>query len=233
MEKHPAWFKKSLAPSDTLMAPIYDIRLKRTFLEFIPLELCSEEGLRKTSSCPCLLLDAPKSEAEERTDTMESLPEVVAAEVASTVSTHSTLRDRDIAEASSPTELSKASKASDAFAKTRATKTYLTMHIKLNGELVEASRYTNPDIFSLIRVKLHQMNAINLSTAVHRIAKLGGPCDQNETLVMNALLNGIEKQTRCELENHDRSMSAKSASIIAWSCASLQVSFVSCFVLLV
>ena len=194
------------------------------------MELCAEECLRRTLSCPSLSLDAPKSEAEERTDTADSLAHVVL-EVASTVSTHSTLRDRSI-EASSPTRLSKASRASDACAiKNCITKNCLTIHIKLNSELVQASRYTNPDIFSLIRAKLHQMNAVNLSTAVHRIAKLGGPCDQSATLVLNALLNGIEKQTRCELENHDRSMSPMSASIIAWSCASLQVLFVSYFAL--
>ena len=66
------------------------------------------------------------------------------------------------------------------------------------------------------------MNAVNLSTAIHRIARLGGP-GENETSVLEALLTVIEEKTWRQLQNDDGSMPAGCATIVAWSCASLQV----------
>lgn len=67
------------------------------------------------------------------------------------------------------------------------------------------------------------MNAVNLSTAMHRIARLGDLRGQKGWRTLGALLNAIEKRTWQELENHDGAMPARCATIIAWSCAKLQV----------
>ena len=194
------------------------------------MELSNEECLRRSSSCPCLSWDASTKGEAQRRDTSDSLPEV-AMEVSSSVST-----DSDVPEAPSKespkivpgvktphkAEGARNFGKSPVREKKRRSKTALAMQMKLNGELVEAGLDSKPDIFSLIRIQLHRMNAVNLSTAMHRIAKLGGPCDDNEMMVLNALLNAIEKQTCREIENHDGSMPAKCATIIAWSCASIQ-----------
>ena len=217
------------------MLPIYDIKMKNTFLEFKPVDLSYEKCLRKTLSCPCLsfLDDAPaKSEAEDRTDSSMLLPEV-----ASSVSTDSDLPTAPAKSAKpegvvgkfqqgtflNPMKLSKAPRdVRNDVGGNRRSKAALAMQMKLNKQLMEANHCSKPDIFTLVRTQIQRMNAVNLSTAMHRIARLGGPRDQNHAVVLDALLNAIEKQTLREIENQDGSMPARCATIIAWSCASLQ-----------
>lgn len=212
------------------MPPVYDIKMKNTFLEFKPVDLSNEQCFRKTLSCPCLsfLDDAPaKSETEDRTDSSMLLPEVT-----SSVSTDS---DVPTAPGAKPEGVGKfqatlldrmkLSKARDAHndSKNRRSKAALATQMKLNKQLMEANCCSKPDIFTLVRAQMHRMNAVNLSTALHRIARLGGPRDHNHAVVLDALLNAIEKQTSREIEHKDGSMPARCATIIAWSCASLQV----------
>lgn len=114
----------------------------------------------------------------------------------------------------------------------RQRKTALATQMKLNKELLVAGRDGSPGLFHLIRTQQHRMNAVNLSTSLHRVVRIGGPRDAGERAVLNGLLNAIEKQSHCEAiaeakpeTSHKRgsSMPAKCATIIAWSCASLQV----------
>ena len=212
------------------MLPLYNISVKNTFLELIPVELCNPQ-FRKTSSCPCLSFvdDAPKSETEGKTVSSEYLPDV-----ASSLSTDSDVPTEKRVEGKlnkleAPFEKEKNSEAPGDYGRSRAcknrssNKVTLARQMRLNNELVQAKLCTKPDIFNLVANQLPGMNAINLSTAMHRVARLGGPRDEDDTLVLNALLDAIRKQTWREIEANDGSMPAKCATIIAWSSASLQV----------
>lgn len=122
----------------------------------------------------------------------------------------------------------------------RQRKIALASQMKLNKELLVAGRDSSgsPGLFHLVRTQRHRMNAVNLSTSLHRMVRVGGPRDAGERAVLNALLNEIEKQSReaiaeaaeAKPECHKRgsSMPAKCATIIAWSCASLQVLWFFC-----
>ena len=204
--------------------PLYDIKMKNTFLEFKPVDLSNEQCFRKTLSCPCLSFidDAPaKSGAEDRTDSSTLLPEV-----ASSVSTDSDVPTAPAKDAKPEGVVGKFQQGillnSPMKDKNRSSKSALAMQMKLNKQLMQANYCSKPDIFTLVRTQIHRMNAVNLSTAMHRIARLGGPLDQNHTPVLEALLNAIQKQTLREIESQDGSMPASCATIIAWSCASLQ-----------
>lgn len=211
------------------MLLLYNISVKNTFLEFMPVELCNPQ-FRKTSSCPCLSFvgDAPKSETEGKTVSSEYLPDV-----ASSLSTDSDVPTEKHVEGKlnkleAAFEKEKSSEAPGDYGRSRASKNSsskatLTRQMRLNNELVTANLCTKPDIFKLVAKQLPGMNAINLSTAMHRIARLGGPRDEDDTLVLNALLDAIRKQTWREIAANDGSMPAKCATIIAWSSASLQV----------
>eukprot|EP00435_Cladocopium_sp_Y103_P068266 s18_g31.t1 len=216
------------------MLPVYDIKMKNTFLEFTEVDPSNEQCFRKTLSCPCLsfLDDAAKSEAEERTDSSVFLPEV-----ASTVSTDSDVpttvkgeSQKGVEEKCQTAQLESGRKSGKAprdvrndIGKNRRSKAALAMQMKLNKQLMQADHCSKPDIFTLVGTQIHRMNAVNLSTAMHRIARLGGPRDQNHTDALNTLLNAIEKHASREIKNQDGSMPARCATIIAWSCASLQV----------
>lgn len=215
------------------MRPIYDIRLKNTFLEFRPVDVSNGQCFRKTLSCPCLLFGVtPKSEAVERTDSSEFLPEV-----ASTVSTDSDVpiavkgeNQKGVEEKCQTAPLESGRKPGKALQDARSdprknciSKAVLAMQMQGNKQLMEANHCSKPDIFTLVRTQIHRMNAVNLSTAMHRIARLGDPQGQKGWSTLGALLNAIEKRTWQELENHDGAMPARCATIIAWSCAKLQV----------
>mmetsp|Transcript_77624 Transcript_77624/g.157992 ORF Transcript_77624/g.157992 Transcript_77624/m.157992 type:complete len:380 (-) Transcript_77624:245-1384(-) len=215
------------------MRPIYDIRLKNTFLEFRPVDVSNGQCFRKTLSCPCLLFGVtPKSEAVERTDSSEFLPEV-----ASTVSTDSDVpiavkgeSQKGVEEKCQTAPLESGRKPGKALQDVRSdprknciSKAVLAMQMQVNKQLMEANHCSKPDIFTLVRTQIHRMNAVNLSTAMHRIARLGDPQGQKGWSTLGALLNAIEKRTWQELENHDGAMPARCATIIAWSCAKLQV----------
>jgi hypothetical protein len=167
----------------------------------------------------------------ERTDSSEFLPEV-----ASTVSTDSDVpiavkgeNQKGVEEKCQTAPLESGRKPGKALQDARSdprknciSKAVLAMQMEVNKQLMEANHCSKHDIFTLVRTQIHRMNAVNLSTAMHRIARLGGPRDQNHAVVLDSLLNAIEKQTLQEIENQDGSMPARCATIIAWSCASLQ-----------
>ena len=211
------------------MLPLYNISVKNTFLEFMPVELCIPQ-FRKTSSCPCLSFadNAPKSETEGKTVSSEYLPDV-----SSSLSTDSDVPtgkrvEGKLNKLEAAFEKEKNSEAPGDYGRSRASKnrsskTALARQMRLNKDLVEAKLCTKPDIFKLVANELPRMNAINLSTAMHRIARLGGPRNEDDMLVLNALLDAIRKQTWREIEANDGSMTAKCATIIVWSSASLQV----------
>eukprot|EP00435_Cladocopium_sp_Y103_P038229 s2351_g10.t1 len=206
------------------MPPLYDIAVKNTFLEFNIVDPSneSEQGLQKTLSCPNLsfkTLSCPnmsflttQSEAGEETDSSGS------PDAASSVST-----DRDIPPNKGVNQKGvKKLQVQDVSISNCSLGTALAMQVRLNKQLMQARRGRKRNIFTLVRTQIHQMNAVNLSTAIHRIARLGGP-GENDTVVVEALLNVIEEQTWRELAHHDDSMTAGCATIVAWSCASLQV----------
>ena len=226
------------------MPPVYDIKLKNTFLEFRSVDVSTGLGFRKTVSCPCLLFTdvkdvKPKSEVVEKTSSSEFLPEV-----ASTVSTDSNVpialkgESRTVVEEKCQAALvesgRKPTKALQHLlndGKNCISKAALAMQMKLNKQLMQANCCSKPDIFTLVRAQTHRMNAVNLSTALHRIARIGGPRDQKGWSTLGALLNAIEKRAWQELENHGGTMPARCATIIAWSCAKLQALSVESFFL--
>eukprot|EP00438_Fugacium_kawagutii_P034765 Skav225377 [mRNA] locus=scaffold329:446282:450573:- [translate_table: standard] len=194
------------------MAPIYAIALKNTFLEFKPIqeeleweELPRNQRLRRSLSSPSSL-----SLSDDGSTT--------------TASGSCASSDTDDHPSQGGYGTSKAD---------RQCKTALAMQMKLNKELLVAGRDSGqgPGLFHVIRTQRHRMNAVNLSTSLHRVVRIGGPRDAGERAVLNALLNAIEKQSQREATReamtttHKRgsSMPAKCATIIAWSCASLQV----------
>eukprot|EP00435_Cladocopium_sp_Y103_P021259 s1278_g5.t1 len=207
------------------MPPLYDITVKHTFLNFQPVDLSdeSEQCFRQTLSCPCLSFLATSGEAGVKTDSSSGsqLPDV-----ASSVSTDNDIPPNKGVNRKAVEKL----QAQDVSMGNRKLRKALATQMRLNKQLMQASRSSwgkkaggKPDIFTLVRTQIHQMNAVNLSTAIHRIARLGGPADQNEMVVLEALLNVIQEKTWRQLQNHDESMPAGCATIVAWSCASLQV----------
>eukprot|EP00913_Durusdinium_trenchii_P035549 g33267.t1 len=69
------------------------------------------------------------------------------------------------------------------------------------------------------------MNAVNLSTSIHRLARAIGSheWDPEVSRVLDRLLDAIEHQAVSELERGASKFSPRCATIIAWSCATLQV----------
>jgi hypothetical protein len=204
------------------MPPLYDITVKNTFLDFEPVDLSqSEQCFRQTLSCPCLSFLAT-SEAGVKTDSSGSSGSSGSQlrDVASSVSTDSDILPNKGVNRKAVEKL----QGQDVGIGNRGSKKALATQMRLNKQLMQASPSSGkkPDIFALVRTHIHQMNAVNLSTAIHRIARLGGP-GENETSVLEALLTVIEEKTWRQLQNHDDSMPAGCATIVAWSCASLQV----------
>eukprot|EP00435_Cladocopium_sp_Y103_P065121 s819_g27.t1 len=213
------------------MPPLYKISVKNSFLEFMPMELCNTQ-FRRTLSCPCLSFvdDAPKSETEGKTISSEYLPDV-----SSSLSTDSDVKTEKLGQGTleklqsaalqnEKNPSAPADPGGSRAGKNRSSQAALAMQMRLNKDLMEANLSSKPDIFKLVENQLHRMNAVNLATAIHRIARLVGPRDDtSHTLVLNALLDAIQKRTWREIEDHDDSMPAKCATIIAWSCATLQV----------
>eukprot|EP00438_Fugacium_kawagutii_P021946 Skav228287 [mRNA] locus=scaffold1313:177854:180086:+ [translate_table: standard] len=218
-----------------LMPPtvIYHIAVQNTFLEFTPIDSFGP-CLRQTLSCPCLTLKekpALESLSEAKTCTSESLPEF-SSSASTDCDVLTALKGRIPGDRSGGRDLTEclggpAQKVDDMTGSGegngRRSKSILAMQMNMNKDLVAASRCSKPDLFTVIRKQLHRMNAVNLSTSIHRIARIGGPHGQYEMDVSNALLSAIEKQAQCELEFRNGMMPAKVATICIWSCASLQV----------
>ena len=237
-----SWFSV-LWSGAQLLLQMYDITLKKTFLEFIPIELSKERTTcsRRTLSCPCRLdtetysetdtscTSGPEVPSSWSTDSgiSENLPRPTSKgakhKVVSRVSNgppREFKKPKEPKQPKQPKEPKALQGKTTAYAQKRKSKTALAMRIKFNQELIKAS--CQDDLFSLVKSHLHQMNAVNLSTTMHRIARLGGPQDEYQRHLLTALLVVIENETKREIKGHGGSMPATSASIIAWSCASLQ-----------
>ncbi|CAE7322467.1 para [Symbiodinium natans] len=101
---------------------------------------------------------------------------------------------------------------------------------RLNAEIVEAGKAPAADVWSrilgLAEAHLGSMNAINISTALHRLARAStsdASKKRRRHPVLFRMLDVAEAFAERQLQNRDKSMSANVSTILAWSCASLHL----------
>ncbi|OLP93832.1 hypothetical protein AK812_SmicGene24231 [Symbiodinium microadriaticum] len=91
---------------------------------------------------------------------------------------------------------------------------------RINKELLDASKENSPfRILEVVLPYLEDLNGVNLSTTVHRVAR---SCSGSSKLA-EQIKRTQEAMVQSEIENVDGSMPVNCASIMAWSCASLKV----------
>ncbi|CAE7602782.1 unnamed protein product [Symbiodinium sp. CCMP2592] len=99
----------------------------------------------------------------------------------------------------------------------------------INQELLAASATEDEgcalQVLAVASKYVDQMNGVNLSTAIHRIARacqrFKNSAEQAPSFV--SLVVAAERMVLQELEHRDSQMPVKCCTIIAWSCASLRV----------
>ena len=201
-----------------VMAPKYEIRLRNSFLEFSSPEP-STPWQRRSLSCPCLGVALSTSDG---TVTSSSSEEAEVSPVSASVSTDEPQDRKAIGsgcEENAPKNLDSVCAQNQRSNSERSTTKSIRKQVSINKALKgNASNGT----LMLIRTKLHRMNAVNLATSIHRIARDRMPQGDDEIEIFNSLLVVMEKQALRELSHHDGSMPANCATIIAWSCASLR-----------
>ena len=90
-----------------------------------------------------------------------------------------------------------------------------------------------------MKENIDKMNAVNLSTALHRLARAWtnkqgkGQKSLARHPVVSRMVDLAEDFAERELQNHDNSMPANCCTIIAWSCSSLSFFRSSLFAVLV
>lgn len=102
---------------------------------------------------------------------------------------------------------------------------------RINKELLKVSKTGEAEcafkVLELCETHLYEMNGVNLSTALHRIAKVcqNTPVAEQvkENGVFQFLVDVAENMTEHELQYQDGTMPVSCSTIIAWSCASLRV----------
>lgn len=197
-----------------IMPPKYEIRLRNSFLEFSSPEP-STPWHKRSLSCPCLW-GAPSDRDGGGTSSLE----VEVSPASASVSTNEPQDPEAIGsgcEEDAPKSLDNVCAQKQVPCPERSTKS-TRMQVKINKALQGNACST----FKVIHKELHRMNAVNLATSIHRIVRDRVP-HGDEIEIFNALLVVMEKQALRELSHHDGSMPANCATIIAWSCASLQV----------
>ena len=201
-----------------VMAPKYEIRLRNSFLEFSSPEP-STPWQRRSLSCPCLGVALSTSDG---TVTSSSSEEAEVSPVSASVSTDEPQDRKAIGsgcEENAPKNLDSVCAQNQRSNSERSTTKSIRKQVSINKALKgNASNGT----LMLIRTKLHRMNAVNLATSIHRIARDRMPQGDDEIEIFNSLLVVMEKQALRELSHHDGAMPANCATIIAWSCASLR-----------
>lgn len=206
------------------MPPKYEIRLRNSFLEFSSPEP-STPWHKRSLSCPCLW-GAPSDRDGGGTSSLE----VEVSPASASVSTNEPQDPEAIGsgcEEDAPKSLDNVCAQKQVPCPERSTKS-TRMQVKINKALQGNACST----FKVIHKELHRMNAVNLATSIHRIVRDRVP-HGDEIEIFNALLVVMEKQALRELSHHDGSMPANCATIIAWSCASLQVFRPSLFAALI
>lgn len=102
----------------------------------------------------------------------------------------------------------------------------------INQELLAASATEDEgcalQVLAVASKYVDQMNGVNLSTAIHRIARACQRFKNSADQVRKApsfvsLVVAAERMVLQELEHRDSQMPVKCCTIIAWSCASLRV----------
>mmetsp|Transcript_45978 Transcript_45978/g.107502 ORF Transcript_45978/g.107502 Transcript_45978/m.107502 type:complete len:491 (-) Transcript_45978:77-1549(-) len=100
---------------------------------------------------------------------------------------------------------------------------------RINKELLDASKENSPfRILEVVLPYLEDLNGVNLSTTVHRVARSCNGSSKlaeqiKRTQAFSRMLDHAEAMVQSEIENVDGSMPVNCASIMAWSCASLKV----------
>ena len=209
---------------------IYNINVKRTFLEFLPLD-AHVGAVARSQSCPPGMF--PKAHVLGREvlgkmetcstmgsyswDSDESPSPVVEREEAQlSPSVHVTANCNPLCLHSQTGDLGEGCGNSPICeggrcAKQEKPKRRSNGHRKINKELIAAKG--TPALFNIIEKRLNDMNAINLSTATHT------------TKVVEALFDTIEKRAREDLQQGTCKFSPSCATIVAWSSATLQARF--------
>ena len=113
---------------------------------------------------------------------------------------------------------------------------------RINQEIIAAAKAPKAEvpvkILGVAETKLDQMNGVNLSTAMHRLARACDGASQalnklRRNPVVLRMLDIVEALAAHELQHHDNTMPANCCTILAWSCASLRIFRASAFDVLV
>ena len=107
-----------------------------------------------------------------------------------------------------------------------------TSQRRLNAEIMEAAKAA-PDevvgkILDLVQLHVLEMNAVNISTAMHRLVRAcrASPADANKVRghpAVRRMIDVTESLAEKELKNASVKLPAKCCTIIAWSCSSLRL----------
>ncbi|CAK9019568.1 unnamed protein product [Durusdinium trenchii] len=179
----------------------YHISVKATFLEFVPLDATSESPLRRCRSC------SPHW----------SPPEIEKGKRGGGASDSTAAETEDVVLNSSEDTEDCKGQPQVLYKKHRS-----NLYRKINKEI--SSAYCTQSLLNIIDRSLGDMNAVNLSTSIHRLARAIGSheWDPEVSRVLDRLLDAIEHQAVSELERGASKFSPRCATIIAWSCATLQ-----------
>lgn len=102
---------------------------------------------------------------------------------------------------------------------------------RINKDLTTAAKSENEDAISevlrIAALHLHQLNSVNLSTAVHRLARA---CEGSKALanrvktdpIFLLMLEVAEHKAQLELHGQADSMPSNCCTIVTWSCAVLR-----------
>ena len=102
---------------------------------------------------------------------------------------------------------------------------------RLNAEIVEAAKAPDEGlgkILDLVQLHVEEMNAVNISTAMHRLVRAcrASPSDANKVRchpAVRRMTEVTESLAEKELKNASGKLPAKCCTIIAWSCSSLRL----------
>ena len=101
---------------------------------------------------------------------------------------------------------------------------------RLNQQITEAAKAPKAEVvdkvLALAEMHVERMNAINISTAMHRLVRAGESSNLAKIRrhpVMRRMTEIAENLARQELQHGDGRMNATCCTIIAWSCASLRI----------
>mmetsp|Transcript_28539 Transcript_28539/g.67823 ORF Transcript_28539/g.67823 Transcript_28539/m.67823 type:complete len:346 (+) Transcript_28539:78-1115(+) len=177
----------------------YKIDVKNTFLQF---STPKEEQVRRAASCPprhCLTHRLREDCRKNDEDTVST---------AASVREEDALTNSDLSELGAPLRRDGEDSAQK----------------KINKELMTAAKRHTSKLLEVVSKHMSQMNAVNLATAFHRIARNQDKgMKATQSTVFKSMLEIVEDMALHEQEHFDGRMPAKCCTIIAWSCASLHI----------